>query len=104
VAPLGFYEVLECRPGAGFDARDLLTGRQLAVDEGLASLSLAGGDIIFAHLPRVDGVVLVDSVAPFSFPSLYSARVERHKARELTDRSLRKLYFELLRSYLASTP
>jgi hypothetical protein len=103
VAPPGFYEVLECRPGAGFDARDLLTGRRLAVDEGLASISLAGGDVIFAHLPCVDGVVLVDSVAPFSFPSLYAARVERHRPRQVTDRSLRKLYFELLESYLAST-
>ncbi len=104
VAPLGFYEVLACRPGAGFDARDLLTGQPLVVAEGLASVSLVRGDVIFAHLPRVEGVVLVDSVAPFSFPSLYAARVERSKARLVTDLSLRTLYFELLRFYLESTP
>jgi len=102
VAPAGFYEVLECRPGAGFDARDLLTERQLEVHEGPASSSWAGGDIIFAHLPCVDGVVLVDSVAPFSFPSLYAAQVRRFRARKPTDRSLRKLYFSLLQSYLTS--
>ena len=100
--PLGFYEVLECRPGAGFDARDLLTERQLGVDEGLASISLAGGDVIFAHLPWVDGGVLVDSVAPFSLPSLYAAKVRRFRARKVTERALRKLYFTLLRSYLTS--
>lgn len=103
-APLGFYEVLECRPGAGFDARDLLTGQQLVVAEGLASISLAGGDVIFAHLPCLDGVVLVDSVAPFSFPSLYAGTVERSHGRKVTDLSLRTLYFELLKSYLESTP
>jgi hypothetical protein len=72
------------------------------VDEGLASISLAGGDVIFAHLPCVDGVVLVDSVAPFSFPSLYAAKVRRCGARKVTDRALRKLYFTLLQSYLTS--
>jgi len=49
-----------------------------------------------------DGVVLVDSVAPFSFPSLYAAQVRRFRARKPTDRSLRKLYFSLLQSYLTS--
>jgi hypothetical protein len=100
VTRFGFYQILECRPGAGFDARDLLASREIEVNEALASVSLTSGDIIFAYLPSVDGIVLVDAISPFSFPSTFAASVRGDSSRRPTDRSLRKLYFALLNSYL----
>jgi hypothetical protein len=102
-SPFGFYQVLECRPGVGFDARDLLASRELELNEALASVSLRSGDIIFAHLATVHGFVLVDAISPFSFPAPFGTRVRRSRgryARAPTDRSLRRLYFALLESYL----
>ena len=100
VTRFGFYQVLECRPGEGFDVRDLLTARELEVNEALASDSLTSGEIIFAYLPSVDGIVLVDAIAPFSFPASFATSIRGDRSRSLTDRSLRKLYFALLNSYL----
>lgn len=96
----GFYQVLECRPGAGFDVRDLLVSREFEVNEGLASVSLTSGDIIFAFLPSVDGTVLVDAISPFSFPATFAASVRGERSGRPTDRTLRKLYFALLNSFL----
>lgn len=103
VTRFGFYQVLQCRPGAGFDVRDLLTSRELEVHEALASVSVTSGDIVFAYLPTVDGIVLVDAISPFSFPATFAASVRgdrNERSSRSTDRSLRKLYFALLNSYL----
>jgi hypothetical protein len=99
-APLGFYQVLDCRPGAGFRVRDLRGGQELDVNEGLASVSLTDGDIVLARLPSVDAVVLVDAISPFSFPQSFAPKLcvqrrESHPHR-LTDRAARTLYFKLL--------
>ena len=103
VTQFGFYHVLQCRPGAGFDVRDVLTSRELEVNESLASVSVTSGDIIFAYLPTVEGIVLVDAISPFSFPSTFAASIRGDRDERFsrpTDRSQRKLYFALLNSYL----
>ena len=105
-APLGFYQALDCRPGAGFRARNLVSGQELNVNESLASVSLTSGDIVFARLPVVDAVVLVDAISPFSFPQSFAPKVRvqrrgRHP-HKLTDRASRALYFKLLGAHLRS--
>jgi hypothetical protein len=50
VTPLGYYEILDCNPGIGFKARDVMTGVDLEVWEGLASTSLMDGDIVFGRI------------------------------------------------------
>jgi len=102
-APLGFYEIIECRPTLGYRARNVSTGRQIEVSEGLASTTLNVGDIIFARIAFVDGVYLTDSIAPLAFP----AEFRKHFTQGLepgclggSERELRRLYFDLLEAYL----
>lgn len=102
--PLGFYQITESRRGMGFRARDLSTGASLAVFDTTASHSLKAGDIIFARMPAVDGIRLMDAIAPVSFPASFQGHFVRPQpdstTRKLSDRETRKLYFELLKLYL----
>ena len=102
--PFGFYEITECRPNIAFQARNVLTGAEFEVSESLASLSLKNGDIVFAHILSLDGISLMEATSPFSFPSAFLTHVtRRQRDREFRDRpdvSLRRLYFDLLGSYL----
>jgi hypothetical protein len=63
--PFSFHEILSCAPGAGFKARDVLTGKALAIIERGASQTLQQHDIIFGQLVPIDGIVMLESCSPF---------------------------------------
>ena len=102
--PFSFYQVLDCNPYMDFNARDLLTGEEFAVNDAVAASTLKQEDIIFAHIPIIEEVGILDAISPFSFPPSFKARLSRRRRqqrfRERDDRALRKLYFTLLESYL----
>ena len=103
-----FYEILDCKPHIGFKARDVLTGREVEVSEGMASTTLKNGDIVFAHIVPIDGTAMMEAVSPFSFPPTLKARlIGLRRRREWdtgADLPLRRLYFRLLEAYCRPVP
>jgi hypothetical protein len=95
----GFYEVVNCEPHVGFRARDVMTGAECQVSEGLASTSLSDGDIMFAHLVPIEGATMLEAISPLSFPPIFKRHLTRLcRRKELIDPragGLRKLYFTL---------
>jgi hypothetical protein len=102
--PFGFLHISECRPGTGFRARDLLGGAQIEVIDGIASNSLQAGEIIFARVPLIDGIRVMDAIAPVSFPPSFHGHFSKPqlgaRSRKRSERGLRKLYFDLLKLHL----
>ncbi|MEW6166866.1 MAG: SEC-C domain-containing protein [Pseudomonadota bacterium] len=66
----GFYELSQCRPGVGFQARDLFTGERFDVLEGMASQSMQDGDAMFALLVRLEGITLVETCGLYAIPPI----------------------------------
>lgn len=95
----GFYEVSNCEPHVGFRARDVMTGVECEVSEGLASTSLSNGDIMFAHLVPIEQTTMLEAISPLSFPPALKKHLARLcRAGELVERrtsELRELYFTL---------
>jgi hypothetical protein len=67
-APFSFHEILRCDQGRGFRARDVITGEEHEVLERLASEPLERGDILFAQLVPIDGIVVAEACSPFVLP------------------------------------
>jgi hypothetical protein len=101
----GFYEVFNCKPCVGFQARDVVTGRECEVSEGLASTSLSDGEIMFAHLVPIDGTTLLEAISPLSFPPGFKRRLVQlagnRSASGYGSKDLREVYFVLARPRLA---
>ncbi|MEA3179758.1 MAG: hypothetical protein QOI59_3281 [Gammaproteobacteria bacterium] len=104
----GFYEVFNCKPYVGFQARDVVTGRECEVSEDLASTSLSDGEIMFAHLVPIDGTTLLEAISPLSFPPGFKRRlVQLARTRsfgECGSNDLREVYFVLARPRLPKPP
>jgi hypothetical protein len=104
----GFYEVFNCKPCVGFQARDVVTGRECEVSENLASTSLSDGEIMFAHLVPIDGTTLLEAISPLSFPPEFKRRlVQLARTRsfgECGSNDLREVYFVLARPRLPKPP
>ena len=102
--PFGFYKVLECRPRNGFRARDMFAGIQIVVSDRLASTSLNNGAIIFARIPFLDGIWVMDAISPITLPASFQRHFVNSRvateSHEHSDQALRKLYFDLLDIYL----
>ena len=100
----GFYEVFNCKPCVGFQARDLVTGEECEVSEDLASTSLTDGEIMFAHLVSIEGTTLLEAISPLSFPPEFKGRLvqlaRRRALRESAPPDLREVYFGLARPRL----
>ena len=88
-----FYEVFNCKPYVGFQARDVVTGCEWEVTEHLASTSLCDGEIMFAHLVPIEGTTLLDAISPHSFPP----ELKRRLLQLTRTTSLREVYFVLAR-------
>jgi len=88
-----FYEVFNCKPYVGFQARDVVTGREWEVSEHLASTSLCDGEIMFAHLVPIEGTTMLDAISPLSFPP----ELKRRLLQLTRTNSLREVYFVLAR-------
>src|SRR6202011_4754420 len=93
----GFYEVFNCEPHVGFRARDVMSGVECEVSEGLASTSLSDGDIMFAHLVPMEGATMLEAISPLSFPPVFKRHLTRLCRRtELVESRagvLQELYF-----------
>jgi len=95
----GFYEVFNCKPYVGFQARDVVTGQECQVSEDLASISLNDGEIMFAHLVPIEGTTMLEAISPVSFPPEFKRRlVQLARSRTLRKSGppdLREVYFVL---------
>jgi hypothetical protein len=104
----GFYEVFNCRPYVGFQARDVVTGRECKVREVLASTSLSDGEIMFAHLVPIHGTVMLEAISPLSFPPKIKRRLIQlacsHGSRGRGSNELHELYFVLARPEFSAGP
>ena len=67
-AAFSFHDVLRCDPGRGMRLRDILTGTEHEVIEHSGSQTLRAGDIVLAQVVTVDGLSVVDGMAPFAIP------------------------------------
>jgi hypothetical protein len=67
-APFSFHEILRCDPGRGYGTRDVITGEVLEVLERLAAESMERGDILFAQLVPIDGIVVLEACSPYVLP------------------------------------
>lgn len=94
-----FYEVFNCKPYVGFRARDMVTGTEWDVTEGLASTSLSDGEIMFAHLVPIGRTTVLEAISPQSFPPRLKEWLLRsfqeRPPRGLSALELRRLYFLL---------
>jgi hypothetical protein len=102
--PFGFYQVVELGPRNSFRVRDMLSEMQIEVIDRLASASLKYGDIMFARLPFLDGVWVMDAISPVTFPSSFQNHLVNSQSdtesNGRSDQSLRKLYFDLFDTHL----
>jgi hypothetical protein len=64
-AAFSFHEILRADPGRGFRTRDLLTGAEHDVREATASRSMQAGDVLFAMLVPIDGIVILEACSPY---------------------------------------
>lgn len=97
ISPFSFYDILSVRPGAGFDARDILTGEEIAVTEHSASRQMQEGDILFAKVVRMDQVTMLEACAPAMIPP--SWKVPILKLRRKMERCNKTVAPETLREY-----
>ena len=118
-APFSFYEILRCDPGRGFRTRDVLIGEEHEVLERLATESMERGDILFAQLVPIDGIVLLEACSPYVLPpadkiAAIELREEIEQAppmeRDSTDLlrdwayEIREVFLELVEPYLERRP
>ena len=92
--PFSFYDVLEVHAGRGLLLVDVLTGSRHQVFDKSASQSIAVGDLIYARLAPVRGLVLLEAVWPFVLPPIARNEVVaqrqrmQHQTPVLDDRAL----------------
>jgi hypothetical protein len=75
VQPVSFHEVLRCDPGHGMVLRDVLMGSEAEVEEHSGSRSMRPGNMIYAQLCRLPGVIALNRMAPLSIPPDKKAEV-----------------------------
>ena len=66
--PFSFFELLGVKPGEGYLARDILTGREMFIYEKSGSMSAQIGGFLFGRLAIVGEVTIFDAVAEILFP------------------------------------
>jgi hypothetical protein len=110
--PLSFYEILSCRPGEGYRVRDLWTENEFEVIDDLGSKDLLAGDISYAQLLRVSGIITVGMASATIIPAEMKPAILEYREilREGDDNApsrfssddvrrhqedLRELYFEV---------
>jgi hypothetical protein len=70
--PLSFWQVEAVEPGRGIMVRDLLLGRERFLEDVSSSHTVHMWDILLASTMTVDGVCVINIVAPFSLPAKIS--------------------------------
>ncbi len=74
-SPLSYHEIVRCDAGRGFLARDTITGAEREVVERSATRTLQAGQILFAQLVPIDGIVMLEATGPFGFPPIRKLEV-----------------------------
>jgi hypothetical protein len=101
-APLSFFEVLSCDPGAKMTLRDVLTGEEHIVTERGASQGMVRGDVLFAQLASVDGLTMLEAFNGYAIPPIEKASIIELRAHitkenpQITPQLLRDYDLELL--------
>jgi hypothetical protein len=73
--PFSFFEVLEPKPGDGYLVRDVLTGREIYVNERSGSQGVRSGDMLFGRLAQVGDVAIFDAISEILFPPQWKTAV-----------------------------
>lgn len=87
--PYSFHEVLECKRGEGFMARDLFLETESFVSEKMGSENLKSGSILFARTLKIDRLTLLDGCGTVVIPPDYKSEIF-----ELRDK-MRNFYYPL---------
>ena len=80
-APFSFHEILASDPGRGFASRCVITGEENAVFDRAASTTLTSGDLLFAQLVPIDGIVVLEACAPFVLGPAHKLQVLELRSR-----------------------
>jgi hypothetical protein len=105
-SPLAFQEIVAVEPGRGFRARELVFGHETEVLEQSASKTLHKGDILFAALVSIDGIVLMEACPAFPFPPQCKLQLLRLRelimaGKETAETAMREWDFELREAFHA---
>ncbi|MGK5088194.1 SEC-C metal-binding domain-containing protein [Bdellovibrionota bacterium FG-2] len=66
--PYSYYEILEPKPGDGYQLRDLLRGTEHFVHERSGSHGVRAGDFLYGRLARVGDVTIFDAISDILLP------------------------------------
>jgi hypothetical protein len=108
-APFSFHEILRVDPGHGFDARDLFTGEERAVQERMATRGMEAGNILFGQLVTAQGITMLEASSMLVIPPIYKIELIDFRKKLLrgeshcTAATLREWDFELIDCYLDIT-
>ena len=80
-APFAFYEVLEVVRDHHFRARELMCGREYLVMERSATQTMERGQILFASLPEIDGIAMLEACQPFHIAPLHKLELIEFRKR-----------------------
>ena len=69
-SPLSFYEVVQGGSGKSVNCRDVVIGSEYQAFEEVAAECLKAGDIVYARLVEIDGISLLEVIAPVVFPAV----------------------------------
>jgi len=79
-SPPSFFEILRAEAGRALDAKDVFTGEELHVLERAASQALRAGELIFAQIVPIDGIVIMEACSRCSFKPVH--KIELMALRE----------------------
>jgi hypothetical protein len=85
--PFSFHEVIDVHPGRGFRLRDVLLGTEAEVTERSGSDYVRDGDLLFAKVVPIDGLHLIEGMAPLPLPPDFKPPIIelRRKMKSLGD-------------------
>jgi hypothetical protein len=95
--PYSFVEVLQCRPGVGFQVRDLLVGEEIDVLERSGSEGIRPGDILFCRVSRIEHVAMLVGCSSFAIPPRFKPDLIR--LRKWLRKGGKKITSDILNEY-----
>ncbi len=70
-----FYEILECWPGKGFKAKDILTGEFHSIVEKAGSENLKPDDIVFGLAVTINNLTTMEACSNFMIPPIFKPQI-----------------------------
>jgi hypothetical protein len=96
-APFSFFEIVSCRPGQGYELKDIFTGEILEVIEKKGSEKAGIGYILFGKPVTLNQLTTMEASAPFLIPPVHKAPFL--KLRKAMARYHKPINHEALRDY-----